>query len=284
MSEADSEEVKRAQTRILEILRAFDAFCVENGISYFALGGTLLGAVRHGGFIPWDDDVDVGVPRCDYDRLLQLAANMPAPFKLEAHELDRAYIYPYAKVYDTNSIVTEDYIEPFTRGLWIDVFPIDGSYESRAMRWAHFKAIKFVNSLTFLKLRAYQAPDRQRRRAFIKRLVAACSQPLPEVLFRRTTDWLLRRRSPSTSAVVGNLLGRWGARELVPREVMFPGTKVKFCDLEIQAPASPDLYLRSIYADYMKLPPPHLRCSGHHFLRVDLEHSYLKEQIDACTK
>lgn len=267
--------IQATQDRILAIFKCFDKFCNDNKIPYFSLGGTLLGAVRHGGFIPWDDDIDVGIPREHYDRFITLAAEMPTPYRVESRELDSQYIYPYAKVYDTNSIVTEDYIEPFTRGLWIDVFPIDGTYESSTLQWAHFKSVKFINAMTFIKTRRYSPDPSHHMKTNAKRLLSLGLSVVPERMLHSTLEWLLRRRSPRDSTASGNLLGRWGKREIVCSKMFTPGSTVEFCDMHVQAPASAAAYLGAIYGDYMRLPPEHQRVSGHKFTRVDFVSSYM---------
>ncbi len=269
--------IQCTQDRILSIFKCFDAFCKENEIPYFSLGGTLLGAVRHQGFIPWDDDIDVGVPREHYDRLLALASGVPSPFRIEAQEFSSNYIYPYAKMYDTNSLVTEDYITPFTRGFWIDVFPIDGTYDNAALRKVHFKAIKIVNAASFIKSRRYNRMDSPGIKRVAKEVIALLLSAIPQRFLRTSLDWLLRRRSPLESRAVGNLLGRWGTREIVPATLFTTAALVDFCGMKIRAPASPSDYLSSIYGDYMKLPPEHQRVSGHRLTRVDFNESYIGE-------
>ena len=96
------------QERLLEIFRWYHAFCEEHGLRYVATAGTLLGAVRHGGFIPWDDDLDVAMPRPDYERFLALMEGLDGPrFLVEYPKDKRDYAYPYAKVYDKESVLIE---------------------------------------------------------------------------------------------------------------------------------------------------------------------------------
>lgn len=269
--------IKCTQERVLAIFKCFDAFCTANDIPYFSLGGTLLGAVRHEGFIPWDDDIDVGIPREHYDRMLTLASRIPGPFRIESQELSPDYIYPYAKVYDTNSVVTEDYIAPFTRGFWIDVFPIDGTYENGMLRSLHFKAIKTINAASFIKSRHYNRKDSEGAKGIAKEIIALALCAIPQQLLRSLLNWLLRRRLPLRSSAAGNLLGRWGTREIVPSTLFTTAATVSFCGMKIRAPASPSNYLSAIYGDYMKLPPEHQRISGHRLTKVDFKESYIKQ-------
>lgn len=275
MSNINLSELDATQDRVFSILKQFDRFCRENEISYFALGGTLLGAIRHGGFIPWDDDIDVGVPREDYERMISIADRIPMPFRLESSECDSTYIYPYAKIYDTKSVVIEKYVNPFERGLWIDVFPIDGTYDNKSLQWMHFKSIQIMKGMISTKSKSYRIKDQNATKKIARAIMGLYLNIVPESALRSALRWLLRRKSPYKSNFVGNLLGRWGQREIVATQVIMPGIAIEFCGMTVHAPSAPESYLTSIYGDYMELPPEHERTSGHEFLKVDLNASYI---------
>lgn len=123
---------------LLGLLAAFDAVCEEFELRYIATHGTLLGAVRHGGFVPWDDDLDVAMPRADYDRLVELAAAgvFPEPFFLQTPENDPECFYGgYAKLRDssTSAIELEHVGRDFNQGMWMDIMPLDNCPEDTAV-------------------------------------------------------------------------------------------------------------------------------------------------------
>ena len=123
MKEIGIEELKRIQ---IGILKHLDAFCNENNLKYFMCGGTLLGAVRHKGFIPWDDDIDIMMKREDYDKLIELyPKNDNSNFKLFSYELDKSFPYPFAKMDDFRTIFEEEINDSYKIGVNIDIFPID---------------------------------------------------------------------------------------------------------------------------------------------------------------
>ena len=116
------------QSKLLDMMKWFHGYCEENGLRYYALGGTALGAVRHGGFIPWDDDLDVGMPRADYDRMISLCKNGTGNtrYRIEAPGQNRDFIYPFCKAYDTETTLVENARIKAKRGVYIDIFPLDG--------------------------------------------------------------------------------------------------------------------------------------------------------------
>ena len=128
-SEYYSNETKKLQKRICMILSDFHDFCVENNLQYYAIGGTLLGAMRHHGFIPWDDDADVGMPREDFNRLCELlnGKKIKNQYLLESPlSPDKKYTFPYCKLYDTKTTLIENTRIKLVRGVYIDIFPLDG--------------------------------------------------------------------------------------------------------------------------------------------------------------
>ena len=115
------------QTMMLDMIKWFHGFCKKNNISYYVVGGTMLGAVRHHGFIPWDDDIDVGIPRRDYERLLndkELLLLSEERYTIESfRDGNQDFEYPYAKIYDTHTTLIENCRTKTKRGIYIDVFP-----------------------------------------------------------------------------------------------------------------------------------------------------------------
>ena len=131
-----SEELKAIQ---LDLLQKTADFCKENGIRYYLCGGTLLGAIRHKGYIPWDDDIDISMPRPDYDRFISMFNKPENDYQVIDMSNNKKYGLPFAKVHDTRTFVDELQYTKDQFGVYIDIFPIDGVGEDeqvlRILRW-----------------------------------------------------------------------------------------------------------------------------------------------------
>ncbi len=265
------------KARLLEMLKFFHKVCAENNIRYYAIGGTMLGAARHGGFIPWDDDVDVAVPREDYDRLPEIIAKYSTKYTLEGPDSPaKDFCFPYSKLYDTSTTLVEKSRKSKKRGLFIDVYPLDGladTYEESVKRQK--KPVQLANLLIA------RSTCLRKGRATAKNAAVLLSRLIPPFLaderrLRRKIDRLCRRYSFDECKYVANIAGRWRKREIMPREVFGEPTLYKFEDTEICGVSDPDKYLTILYGDWRTLPPEDRRKSDHDFLYLDLDNSFCK--------
>ncbi|MBQ8445584.1 MAG: LicD family protein, partial [Opitutales bacterium] len=147
MREITHEELKQIQLGILDKVHEF---CEKNGITYFLSSGTLIGAVRHKGYIPWDDDLDLYMPRADYDKFIKLfSANSPENTKLLSLETDKKYQYPFAKVIDDRTEMVETAVgESFKIGVYIDVFPVDSVPDNFVASWIVYWFLTIVKKFS----------------------------------------------------------------------------------------------------------------------------------------
>ena len=268
--------ISQVQARLTRILKWFDAFCRENGLRYYALGGTCLGAVRHQGFIPWDDDVDVGMPRKDYERLAGLLREERDGFRLETPDSPAPdYCYPISKLYDIRSVLIENKRVPVKRGLFLDVFPLDGAGESYEEALARQRGIKRGYDFYLTRVAALR-----KGRQLHKNLAVRVCRLIPRALvddaaLRKKLDRKAKALDYEASAWTCNFFGAWGKREIVPRAVMGEPTERPFGELRIFCPADSDAYLTALYGDWRQLPPEEKRVTHHEYLFLDLDHGYL---------
>lgn len=258
------------------MLKWFDSFCRENGLTYYALGGTVLGAVRHEGFIPWDDDVDVGMPRRDYDRLAELMGQMPGGrYCLETpYSESPTYCYPFSKLYDTTTTLIEHKRRPVQRGVFLDIFPLDGLGTDRRAALRRFRAVQWDYRFFLTRVAAWR-----KGRRLMKNLAAVIIGAIPRCMIDdrrlrirldarcRTWDW-------DTSVWGGSLLGAGGEREVLPRELFGEPKEYRFEDMWLYGPEDAEGYLCRLYGDWRRLPPEERRVSHHDFLLLDLDRPY----------
>lgn len=273
------EELNELQLMMLDMIKWFHSFCNKYDIRYYVVGGTMLGAVRHNGFIPWDDDIDVGIPRKDYERLLANKNTWLADetrYYLESYkDGNKDFEYSYAKIYDTHTTLAENCRCHTKRGIFIDVFPIDGIGNSREDALINYAPIeKYVNLLMT------RTCELRRNRKVYKNIAILVSRLVPSFLLNNNSlitkiNKLCAERDFDTSIFVGNLLGNWGKKEIMPRDYFGNPTLYQFEDTKVFGPEKFDEYLTNVYKNWRKLPPPEKQKSEHDFLYLNLHKSYL---------
>jgi len=270
MSQDDIEALRAAQ---LEILIEFDRVCRAGGLEYFAAYGTLLGAVRHQGFIPWDDDLDVGMLRADFDRLpAVMAAELGERFFFQTVDTDPAYGCMFAKLRlnGTRCVDIDGEGSAQHSGIFIDIFPFDAKavdglalVEQRAMRYVGFR-------LLFLKAR-YRFMGGT---SVPSRIIQFIARTGIHLVPRRAIVALIRRysrRGPSANpAQYVSLFGAYFYdQDTLDADCIHPLTWVDFEHTKIPVLANHHTYLSRLYGNYMALPPVEDRV-GHHYL-VELD-------------
>lgn len=251
------------QLSCLEVLKAFDALCRKQQLTYFLSGGTLLGAIRHRGFIPWDDDVDVMMPRRDYQRLMELAAQRSGG-RLDGrwgfYSLDTRSDYgrPWARMTDESTRRTGAALfSSDTSGTYIDIFPIDGMPEGKLATKLFFRRIRLHDMLWRTAMR--QSVGEKERMQAIKKLAAALLRPIGPNPFARRMNRIAMGQSYEGRFRGVSMITHYGMRERMPAEVFDHAVEVDFEGLRLPAPCGYDAYLTRLYGDYMQLPPEHRR-------------------------
>lgn len=273
--------IEEIHTKMLSMMKWFHIFCMENSVSYYMIGGTMLGAMRHQGFIPWDDDVDIGVPREDFERLLSASKKQ----KDNTHYAIESYLdgktdfeYPFAKVYDTTTTLIENKRRQPKRGLYIDVFPLDGiSGSTKEEAITNFEPLKRE-----LNVLAAVSSEVREGRAWWKNCIVRLFGLLPSSMLSfpklaNRIENLCKENSFYNSTYVGNLVGMWREKEIMPRDFFGKPTLYQFESCSFYGVEKPDEYLSNVYGEWRKLPPVEKRKSDHSYLLLDLDHSYLDD-------
>lgn len=228
--------LRRGQLRMLDILKAVDKICRTHNIPYWLSSGSLLGAVRHGGFIPWDDDLDIEVLREDYHRLLPiLRRELPEQFFVHDRKYDKDYPHLYAKVRDRHSCIEEDYIFKLGhKGCFVDIFPVERS---------PYPVFRIANRL-YVNLCHYNVYKRFRW------------------LYNFNHALLTRLAFPMLRGIVAMFCPRSPYRHALgtvfiderDKDDLFPLAEIPFEDGVFFAPCNSHNYLTKKYGDYMQLP------------------------------
>ena len=254
-----------------EVLR----ICEKHGLTYYMLGGTMLGAIRHKGFIPWDDDIDLGMPRDDYERFLEIAPQeLASHLKLVNYRTDPNYMYYITRILDTDTTVIEERIgndNKYTHAS-IDIFPIDGTPNNPIARKIYFFRVMYHRALMSLCYK--DSIDRKRKRSKKEQLLLWVMEHIP--VDKLTTpykqkckiDKLLRKQKIQGSKYIGNIMGAYRTREIVPAQYYGEGAMYPFEDMQMRGLAMYDEYLTYTYGDYMQLPPEDSRKTHFKILKI----------------
>ncbi|MDF2567632.1 MAG: lipopolysaccharide cholinephosphotransferase [Oscillospiraceae bacterium] len=257
------EELQRIKETELEILEKIHYLCEKHHLRYYLLGGTLLGAVRHKGFIPWDDDIDIGIPRKDYEKFLEIAQKeLPDFLTVQAPGIVKPYPYFFAKVVNNRTTLVEDVVKHLgiTTGVYVDIFPLDGFPSDQRTLKAHYKRFKLQD-----KIRNFWIRDPHTKTS-IKRVLATLIHNFVNLeKLQIRNQKLLSKYDFDTSELVGNCVGAWGKKEIVPKEFIGEPKLYEFENKRFYGVEDSDNYLKRIYGDYMELPPPEKRKSHHRY-------------------
>ena len=264
--------------KLLDMLSWFHKFCESNDLKYYVLGGTLLGAIRHKGFIPWDDDIDVGLPRDDYNRLKKIMENSIGRYILETPESEKKdFVYSYCKLYDTETTLVENTRYKTKRGIYIDIFPLDGIGNTLEESKVNFKKIDIINNIISTKTCALS-----KRRRLYKNLAIIASRCVPRFIINwkkeiKKVNDICKSRPYNDYKYVGNLLGNWHEKEIAKREWFGTPKLMEFENIQIYTPSNYDAYLTNLYGDYMTPPPIEKQETHHDYIFIDLNKTYIEE-------
>lgn len=256
------------QAALLRLLQEFDRVCKTLNIPYVLYAGTLLGAVRHQGFIPWDDDLDVLMLREDYNRFL---AEAPAVLDTDTFYLQKEFSEHWPLFFSKlrlNGTACLEKIHPkdpqMHQGIYIDVFPCDDARGTEMGRRIQFAASKVVIAKA-LDRRGYDTDST------VKKVIMTLCRLLPQKPFLKS----VRRGKTDGDAVHTFLAGaRKYSKNVIPRRFLTQRCTVTFEGGTYPAPADYDACLRMLYGDYLQLPPPEERVCKQHTILVDTAHSY----------
>ena len=262
MKELTLQELKEIE---FEILKMFDAFCKENNIRYYLSHGTLLGAIRYKKFIPWDDDVDLLIPREDYNRMIELFQDTER-YKLFAFEKNPNYRYPIAKLCDMTTRKDEfSYNNGVELGVDIDLFPLD--YWDDDLDKAK-KEVKYIRKNMFrLGLTKLKKPDSiNPAKRFVKGIAMTFYKTFGSAYFIKKIIKASDREEQKGSKYLGcKAWCVYGEKGIIPADAFSETIEIEFEGEKFPAPKGYDKYLTCLYGDYLPEPPKEKQKTHHSF-------------------
>ena len=279
MQEVTKELQPRWNAVIIDVLSVFIRICEAQGLRYFCAGGTAIGAVRHQGMIPWDDDIDVFMPRPDYDRFLVLAAHsMPEGYELLSPYATKDYPMYFAKMCNARTTLLENERIPCVFGLYIDIFPLDGACDDVETCYREKRRFKrLMNKLeavsTHNSFGEYVGLLTKRREwgRFAVKTVAFCCRSWLRRWLLKQMDSIAYGHDYVLSSRVVTYSGAYQRQEIYPKAWLETPQMFAFEGLMVNLPHDYDAYLRHFFGDYMTLPPVEQRASHHQKVFFDLD-------------
>lgn len=267
--------MNKLQEKLFEMFCWFHEFCEENDLRYYMLGGTMLGAVRHQGFIPWDDDIDVGMPRRDYERLESLMKEKNnEQYILETpNSPAKEFLYAFSKLYDSKTTVVEKTRWPVKRGVNLDIFPLDGIGNTEIESFKNYKRILLLRNLLLTRVTYIR-----KGRSILKNVSVLLSRMTRYFFSDKKllyfTNSVCKKYDFDTCEWCGNLVGAWRQRELMPRNLFGEPRKYLFENKQFYGPEHAEEYLKYLYGNWRKLPPVEQQVSHHEYIYINLNEPY----------
>lgn len=257
MKEIDVEELKQIQ---INILKYVDKFCKENDIKYWIDYGTLLGAVRHKGYIPWDDDIDISMLREDYEKFIKLSSKMDPKYKFFCYETDENCSLPYGKVLDTSTVLYEPNLKYGQKlAVFIDVFAVDSVPNDTKIVQKMYKKYQKYRKLNNLQVNKNFYVKEKEKYNFIRYPFHMIFQLLPRRFFTKKGIKLYKKYINYDTDYVAVL------DKICKKSLLDSMIELEFEGEKFMAPKEYDLRLKLVYGDYMKLPPIEEQVTHHRF-------------------
>lgn len=261
--------LKEIQSESLKILVFIDKLCNNLNINYCIMYGTLIGAIRHNGFIPWDDDIDIAMTRKDYMILMNYFKehkNDLLPYDFFSKETREKYPYMIGRICNINYVMKSDMEDDYGMGTFVDIYPMDGAGNGKA----HIPFIKsrLFSSMYYMKSRTKFIPSEKKVLNIPKRIIYSFVKLIPTSFLRKSLEKLTTKYDFDESEFVAQMdCFSDGKNNMYLKEDIINTCYHDFENVRVKIPVNYDAMLKKLYGDYMELPPENKRV-GHHFYKI----------------
>lgn len=285
MEYLDKNTAEKYKSCLIRLFERFIAFCDDNSICYYCAGGTTIGAIRHHGFIPWDDDIDLFMMRKDYNRLLKLKKELQARgIGLEGIQCSNQFAV-FLKIWDINTAMWELEEIPFVYGVFIDIFPLDYTDDSPELFLKKYKkrrrlCLYYQLSLMRFSISTFLCRLRQKDYKFVTK--GLLSLFFPNWISGRIRNRILKedvKEQKDFGAYLASYYGDYWEREYYKAEWFKDYKLVDFESLKVKIPVGYHEYLTQNYHDYMKLPPLEKQVSHHYHYYLNLDKGMTIDEV-----
>lgn len=248
---------------LLEAMDEFHRVCEENDLKYYLIGGSLIGAIRHKGCIPWDDDIDVIMPKRDFNKLLKLRRKFSPKFSLSHRTFPDSLLLPIARVENKSVVIDEGYYSGVYTGVFIDVFCFNYTFATKALQKLHFGIVGFFRNLLILKDKTYSREKYSTQFLKILSYISLFFLFIPRFILNKMLTASENIGVVGCKRYIANLHGVWKTKEIVLEKLFKTRKLYDFEGRQYWSIEDADAWLKPIYGDYMQLPPVEQRKPKH---------------------
>lgn len=256
---------------LLELLNEFNKVCEKLQINYFLSGGSLIGAMRHKGFIPWDDDLDIMMLRSDYDKLIENIDQLDPRYRLNCLETMSDWEYPFAKIDLPTTYINDEYRD-VQHGLFIDIFPIDKLPDDLAEQKNIARKVKVLDLLRGSGTKKKYRPAEKMK--LIKNLIKPYANLRGPNHFAKKIDQFAREineRNQLSDTIGVMVVSTHGTKEFLSGNAFSEAIEVSFEDTKSFIPYGYEEYLHNLYGDYMQMPPKEQQKPAHYKILMKID-------------
>lgn len=273
----DTNQKECIQKLEMKILKEIDRICRKYNIKYMIAYGSLIGAIRHDGFIPWDDDIDICMVRKDYKRFKIICKKEfgnnkeESEYFYQSNDTDPEYFYLFDKIRLNKTVFKESFVSKYNinHGIYVDIFPVDRVPQNKIVRLIHYLRVHFYRTGVMAKYPMLKYRDKKKKIIFGVLRIVYYFIPL-HYMYERAQK-IAEKYNTTDSKLLGSLFSSYHMRDIFAEDIYTDLIEHGFEDSIVFIPKKYDSYLTQLYGDYMTLPPENQRITRHSLTELKLK-------------